>query len=280
MFKYLFVMLAIISISAAAFAQPDQDTGSTAQDNVSHLQNFPVIEFRRYPVAPGERQHFAKYFDTYFPGAFEQSGAIAFGQFLERGDNIFTWIRGFHTYNERAVDEAAFYYGPLWQEIRVKINALLPGVDDNVLLLHPLRADTGIPVLPMVDPVTDSEGAQGVVVAQIFSVKKGQVKAFVHQADSIFARYRASGAHQAGILVTLDEPTNDFPILPYRTDGPFLVWLGVLKNNQMLETRFEPVEKAALPKFSADGLLRKAPELLILDPTHRSRLRWLPQWNH
>ncbi len=264
---------------AAGFAQTPLSKVAAPADNVTHLQNFPVIEFRRYPIPAGERTQFAKYFDDYFPMAIEQSGAIAFGQFLERGDNNFTWMRGFHTYNDRAVDEAAFYYGPVWQEVRNRINAMLPGEDDNVLLLHPLYPGTAIPVLPIVDPVREPHGATGVVVAQIFAVKKDQVRAFARQAASVFARYRAAGAHQAGILVTLDEPINNFPILPFRTDGPYLVWLGILKNNRMLETKFEPVQKTALRQFSADSLLRKAPELLILDPTRRSRLRWLSQWN-
>ena len=76
-------------------------------------------------------------------------------------------------------------------------------------------------------------------------------------------------------LVTLDV-TNNFPQLPIRTDGPYLVWLGILRDNQMLENEFAPVAERSLPSLSATGLLRVAPELVILDPTHRSRLRWLP----
>ena len=77
------------------------------------------------------------------------------------------------------------------------------------------------------------------------------------------------------LLVTLDV-TNNFPQLPIRTDGPYLVWLGILKDNQMLEKDFTPVAERSLQALLATGLIRGTPELVVLDPTHRSRLRWLP----
>ena len=35
-----------------------------------NLTGFQVVEFRRYLVKPEERQHFAQYFEAYFPEAF------------------------------------------------------------------------------------------------------------------------------------------------------------------------------------------------------------------
>ena len=120
-----------------------------------------------------------------------------------------------------------------------------------------------------------ANGAQGVAVAQIFAVKADSVEAFANQAETEFAAYRGAGAREAGILVTLDVK-NNYPQLPVRTDGPYLVWLGVLKDNHMLETEFAPVAERSLQSFSATGLLRGAPEMIVMDPTPRSRLRWLP----
>jgi hypothetical protein len=68
---------------------------------------------------------------------------------------------------------------------------------------------------------------------------------------------------------------NNFPQLPVRTDGPYLVWLGIVKDNKTLETQFAPLAERSTQTLSATGLLRSAPELVILDPTHRSRLRWM-----
>jgi hypothetical protein len=83
------------------------------------------------------------------------------------------------------------------------MNSLLVDSDD-VLLLRPLDPEHGIPVFPSVDPIKEKNGAQGVVVAQIFGVKPNSVDVFAQQAEATFASYRAAGAREAGILVTLD----------------------------------------------------------------------------
>jgi hypothetical protein len=275
MLRFL-TMILLITVGVTTFAQTGRNSGNKAVDRVKHLKDFQVIEFRRYTVKEGERERFAEYFESYFPEAFQQMGAMAFGQFFERKNPVgFTWMRGFKNTDARAVINAGFYYGPLWREHAFTMNSLM--VDsDNVLLLRPLNPERGVTVLPSVDPVTERKGAQGVVVAQIFAVKANSVEAFAQEAEAAFAGYRAAGAREAGVLVTLDAP-NNFPQLPVRTDGPYLVWLGIVKDNQALETQFTPLAERSSKSLSATGLLRGAPELVILDPTRRSRLRWLPE---
>jgi hypothetical protein len=56
------------------------------------------------------------------------------------------------------------------------------------------------------------------------------------------------------LLVTLDVP-NTFPLHPVRTDGPWLVWLGVFQD----ASEFEAIDGG---------------EVVVLTPTRRSRLRW------
>lgn len=257
-------------------AQAVDASRQAAPESVAQLKDYQVVELRRYDIAPGQRTRFVSYFDAYFPEAFEQLGCMVFGQFYDRSaPTRFTWLRGFKDMNARAIVEAQFYYGPVWKEHRAKVNALFPGASDNVLLLRPLTTETGVKVLPAVDPVDEAHSARGVVVAQIFAVKKGQENAFAQQAQAAFARYRSSGVRQAGVLVTLDVP-NNFPQLPIRTDGPFLVWLGIVRDNEMLARHFIPLEKQVEKSLAATGMLRKAPEDLVLDPTPRSRLRWWP----
>ena len=246
-----------------------------ALESVAHLHNYQVVELRRYDIAPGQRDRFVRYFDTYFPEVFEQLGCMVFGQFEDRAaPTRFVWLRGYHDINARPVADAAFYYGPVWREHRVKVNALFPGESDNVLLLRPLTSETQIPVLPAVDPVDEANGAQGVVVAQIFAVKKGEEGAFATKAQAAFARYKTANFHSAGVLVTLDVP-NNFPQLPVRTDGPFLVWLGVVENDAALK-QFESVASDVERTLGETGMLRGATERLVLNPTPRSRLRWWP----
>ena len=271
-FFYL-LFLVILAISPASLAQTTSSSQPSMQ-SVEHLKDFQVVELRRYTVKEGERDHFTSYFESFFPEAFEQLGALVAGSFHERNNPVgFTWIRLFHTLDDRPKVNSAFYYGPVWKEHKQPVNAILPD-SDNVLLLRPLTPDRGVPVLPAVDPVTETEGAHGVVVAEIFPVKKGSVDAFAKEAEAIFAKYRQAGAREAGVLVTLDV-TNNFPQLPIRTDGPFLVWLGLLENDNVLQNAFNRVAQESSSKLVATNLLREKPQIVILEPTHRSRLRWL-----
>lgn len=248
----------------------------SAMDTVTHLTNYQAIEFRRYITKDGERSHFIAYFDAYFPEAMQQLAAIVFGQFADRGNpNHFTWLRGFHDMSARAVVNASFYYGPVWREHRTKVNAILPD-SDNVMLMRPLHPDQDVTVLPAVDPVLEPNGAAGVVVAQIFSVKKGSEDAFAAKAEAAFKHYAMDGVHSAGILVTLDAP-NSFPQLPIRTDGPWLVWLGVVRDDTTLLEHLAPKLDQVERELSSTGLTRAPTERQVMDPTPRSRLRWLDQ---
>jgi hypothetical protein len=83
---------------------------------------------------------------------------------------------------------------------------------------------------------------------------------------------------QAGILTTLDVP-NNFPQLPVRTDGVYLVWLGIVRDEESLNERVRPLAQSATEALTSLDMLRDRPELVVLDPTPRSRLRWLPSWN-
>ena len=267
---------AMIVATATASAQAPQPARPAASNNVAALGDFPVVEFRRYTIKEGERNRFAAYFESYFPEAFEQLGSIAAGSFFNLGDRFgFTWIRGYHTIESRAVINAAFYYGPVWQEHRTTLNDLITD-SDNVLLLHAWAPEYAVKILPAVDPVTEINGAQGAVVAQIFQLKPGTVDSFARLAEPAFAAYRAAGARQAGVLVTLDVP-NNFPQLPVRADGPYLVWLGIFEDSARLRATFNPVAERMLRQLNASGLVRGTPETLVLGPTRRSRMRWLPE---
>lgn len=268
--------LLIASAPAFAAAPPGPECGGAgSMDDTAQLGHFDVIELRRYPIAPGKRPAFAKYYDDWFPAAFEQLGVLIFGEFFERGQYNFTWIRGFHTIEDHAIAQARFYYGPIWREHRNLANSLLPGVDDNVLQLHALNSQTEVPAMPAVDPVKEPNGAQGVVIAEIYAVKKDDIQAFSERALRAFSRYDVSGVRAAGVLVTLDAP-NNFPQLPVRTDGPYLVALHILRDESVLEDTFDPLLARTKQELTATGMLQRAPQVLVLDTEHNSRLRWLP----
>lgn len=230
------------------------------------MDKFPVIEFRRYTTVEGGQAAFTRYFENLFPEAFQQLGAMALGQFTERGNpNSFLWLRGFASWEQRAVANAAFYYGPVWKEHKATLNGLMTD-SDNVLLLRPLRPGSGVPVLPTVDPVLNPEGAQGDAAALLCAVLPGQLERFDELAAPAFAAWREAGWREAGVLATLDMP-NNFPQLPVRGDGPHLVWLGTAAPGSA-----PPAWE--LLSGAARELLREPPESILLQPTPRSRLRW------
>ncbi len=265
-----------LSIMSSLTAAQDKDVSAASiVKRSSVLTDLQVVEFRRYTIRDGEREHFAQYFESYFPEAFQQLGAVAVGQFLERGESSrFTWLRAFHSMDDRAKINALFYYGPVWKEHSATLNSLMTD-SDNVLLLRPLNRERSILVLPAVDPVKEEKGAQGIVVAQIFPIKPGKVDAFAQAAELTFNRYHEAGVREAAVLVTLDAP-NNFPQLPVRTDGPFLVWLGIVKDQSSLKS-FTDILESAQEAFGKTDLLRAAPEIVLLDPTKRSRLRWISE---
>ena len=110
---------------------------------------------------------------------------------------------------------------PLWKEHRSATNAMILD-SDNVLLLRPLHPERGVAVLPAVDPA--GAGARGVVAAQIFPIRAGDVDAFARQAEPTFAAYRAAGAREAGVLVTLTFPTTSRSTRSGRTGPSWSGW--------------------------------------------------------
>ncbi|MBV8657689.1 MAG: NIPSNAP family protein [Burkholderiales bacterium] len=232
--------------------------------------DYQVFELRRYTLQPGVRDRFVANFEKHFPDAFLQLGAMLVGQFADRASpDTFVWLRGFHTLEARAVGNASFYYGQVWGEQRGVMNSWL---DDhtNVLLLHPLPG-TGVRILP---PVGNAEGdrAGGIVVAQIIRAEPSVLPQLTQTAQKLFTSYQQEGVQVIGTFATLDV-TNNFPQLPVRTDGPYLVWLAVVRDAATLAAVTQRAKAGA--QMLADGQgLKAAPEWLVLDPTAQSRARW------
>lgn len=234
---------------------------------------YPVIELRRYTLVDGAAARFSRCFETWFPEAFQQAGAIALGHFVERGHgDRFTWLRAFPDMQTRLAANTAFYDGPVWQEHKRTLNGWI--VDsDNVLLLRPLYPGAAIPALPAVDPVAEPDGARGLALAQLFQAAPGQFDACAAAAERWFGTYRGDGLVEAGVLTTLDA-ANNFPRHPVRSDGGWLVWVGILRDDAALAA-LQPVLDAAAHALAGDGLLAGPAELVVLDPGLRSRLRWM-----
>jgi hypothetical protein len=235
-------------------------------------QHYSVIELRRYTIKPDQRSAFARYFESYFPEAFQQLGASVIGHFLERGQSDrFTWLRGYAGMDARLAVNQAFYQGPVWAEHKRLLNAMMVDSDD-VLLLCPAVAQRGVRPARAPDPVGEPDGATGIAVAQIFDLRADLRDALLDRATEWFDAYRGRGAVEAAILKTLDV-ANNFPQHPIRTDGSYIVWVGLVPDQQALDG-LRPLLDAAAAALAASGMLRGETELVIMDPAARSRLRW------
>jgi hypothetical protein len=81
---------------------------------------------------------------------------------------------------------------------------------------------------------------------------------------------------EAGLLCSLDA-ANNFPQLPIRTDGAFVVWLGVMPDEPALTRTFLPLDESSRRPLAQSPLLNGPIERVVVTPTKRSRLRWIPQ---
>ena len=284
-------MLRSLCLLCCAIAATDLSAQTTGMNPAATRSDYSVIEFRRYTIKPGQRERFASRFESFFPGAIQQTGAIVAGEFLERANpSVFTWIRCFHELDDRARLNAALYYGPVWKEHRSQMNELL--VDsDNVLLLRPLDPHGGVAILPAVDPASEIGTPRGVVIAQVFRIVPEKKVDVQQEATRVFDAYRLAGAREAGVLVSLETP-NNFPQLPIRTDGPYLVYSSIpeqspsLTNHTSSEARFRgskfgnslighqsnPLVEAMKPSFVFRAVPLNAAETRYPGPTGTSGL--------
>jgi hypothetical protein len=105
-------------------------------------EHSTVVELRRYTLRPGQRETLVELFDRTFVESQEAVGIDVIGQFRDLDDSdVFTWVRGFPSMEERARALADFYDGETWRAHSRAANATMLDSDD-VLLLRPARPDT------------------------------------------------------------------------------------------------------------------------------------------
>jgi len=129
----------------------------------------PVIELRQYAMRPGRRDDLIAMFEEHFIEGQEKHGIRVIGQFVDRKvPDQFVWMRGFADMDARRNALQGFYGGPIWTKHRTAANETM--VDsDNVLLLRPARATSGLRLDPADRPgLAAPPAAGGVVVATIY----------------------------------------------------------------------------------------------------------------
>lgn len=237
-----------------------------------------VLELRQYTLHPGQRNVLIPLFDTHFVETQEAVGMHVVGQFRDEDrPDRFVWLRGFRDMASRAAALGAFYGGPVWKAHREAANATMQD-SDNVLLLRPVRPDTGLehPGPPRPAAGTEARPASRVELTLCF------LKAPADEGFTAFFEQRVrpalaeTGALPRG-LFQIEPAPNTFPALPVRTGEHVFAWLTVFPDaaHHREHLRQRAGSKAWMEQVlpGLEAWWDRPLEHLTLSPTSRSQLR-------
>jgi quinol monooxygenase YgiN len=255
-------------ISAVARAEPREEAGMTA--------THTIIELRQYTLHPRKRDVLIDIFERNFVEGQEQQGMRILGQFrdLDNPDR-FVWLRSFADMPARASALNGFYFGPVWQSHREAANATM--VDsDNVLLLRPASAGSGLPMTEAPLAPREAQGpGKGLVIANIVYLRSATPGSFVEFFDKeIKPEWTKRGGSVVAELAT-ETSANNFPRLPVREGERVFVWLGTYANQRAYEEHRHALAQSADWRELSGKLslwTHQPVEVLRLQPTARSRL--------
>lgn len=237
-----------------------------------------IVELRQYTLKPGRRDELIALFEQHFLEGQEQYDMQILGQFRRRAHpDQFVWLRGFANMQARHQALQGFYSGPVWREHVHAANATM--IDsDNVLLLKPVRAASGLRGNPSDRPAMNAPDATGgIVIATVYDFDAPVDSPFVEFFETQIAPVLCSaGAVLLGYYIT-ESAENTFPRLPVREGEYVFVWFAsfvheeayasyqtALAANQTWTTSLVPTLQRWLSRLE---------EVLELLPTRRSLVR-------
>jgi quinol monooxygenase YgiN len=111
----------------------------TALDDLRRTAESPVLEIRRYRIAPGQRDRFKAFYNEKTTGPQAQHGISLYSQFDDLDDeNHYIWLRGFPDAVERDRRKASFYQSDTWlRELQDEAFSMIEDYSD-VLLVSPV----------------------------------------------------------------------------------------------------------------------------------------------
>jgi quinol monooxygenase YgiN len=228
----------------------------------------PIVELRQYTMRQGQREAFIALFEQQFITSQEATGIQLLGMFRDLDDpNRVVWMRGFPDMPSRGKSLAEFYSCPTWMANRDAANACILD-SDNVLLLHPRSADSGV-------RLERPAPHDGLLVAEIRYLDRAAARDFAtFFAAHMQPRMAQAGARVLGVFETEQSP-NNFR-LPVRENvtvlASVLAFSGLAAHRAYLDALAKgPDWRDAAP----DALLAQfaaKPEVLRLTPTPHSPL--------
>jgi hypothetical protein len=243
----------------------------------TRITQTPVVELRQYTLHPGKRDVLINLFEGEFIETQEAVGITVIGHFRDLEDpNRFVWLRGFPDMRSRGASLKAFYYGAHWKSLRDSANATIVD-NDNVLLLHSARPDSGFALEKKVRPALGAPVPAGLIVTTLYyfdgPVDAAFVDFFEHSVKPELARAKATIL----AVLTTESSTNTFPALPVREGQYVFAWFSLFENQASYERhRAILAQSAKWSEVSAKMMVRlkfRAPEVLRLSPASRSLLR-------
>jgi hypothetical protein len=238
----------------------------------------PVVELRQYTLHPGKRDVLIDLFDREFIEPQETLGIKVIGQFrdLDHPDR-FVWLRGFSDMTSRAKALSDFYSGPVWKTHREAANATM--IDsDNVLLLRPALRTSGFSLEDMQrPPVGSQEVPANLIVVTIYYFERSVPSDFINFFERTLKPVATNlGATISAYFVT-ENSENTFPALPVREGENVCVWFSTFQDSAAYENYGAALAQSEQWRDEVSvGLTRyldRAPEILKLSPTARSKLR-------
>ncbi|RKH59343.1 NIPSNAP family protein [Corallococcus llansteffanensis] len=237
-----------------------------------------VLELRQYTLHPGQRDVLIPLFDTHFVEAQEAVGMHLVGQFRDEDrPDRFVWLRGFRDMESRKAALGAFYGGPVWKAHREVANVTMQD-SDNVLLLRPVRADTGLehpgPPRPPVGAEARPDSRAELTLCFLKApADEGLTTFFEQRVRPVLAETEA----MPRALFQTEPAPNTFPALPVRTGEHVFAWLTVFpdaaRHREHLRRRAGSKAWTKQVQSGLEPWLNRPLEHLTLAPTSRSQLR-------
>lgn len=237
----------------------------TIPNAVADLAGGTVFELRRYTLKPGQREQLIALFDAEFVETQEAVGMRVIGQFRDPArPEHFVWFRGFADHAVRDTALPRFYGGPVWAEHGPAANATMIDSDD-VLMLKRAGPEPVFADLPARPRDGFAQAGSPILVATHHLAADITEEGLPRVARVVAEAVRDTGAVVLASLVS-DHSPNGFPRLPVRADANVAVTVVRPRAGGIRAV------SAALARYSPDVSV-VPPEIAVLEPTRRSRLR-------
>jgi hypothetical protein len=177
----------------------------------------------------------------------------------------------------RAESLEAFYGGPLWKARRDAANANFTDTD-NVLLLRPAAADSGVKLDGLRRAAIGARGDadRGLVVVTVYSLDQSTANSFPGYFEQELKPALARGGIEVAAAFETETSPNNFPRLPVREGERVFVWITRFPDRQRGAAALQGLMRSAHWKEKIAPQLErraKATQVLRLSATPRSLLR-------